>query len=62
MLAPVVGVYRRYKPVENSGCIIVAQLLPNSGCLPNNEATHPTRNLLIPNNSVWNREFLLKPF
>jgi len=25
----------------SSGCTIVAQMLPNTGRLPNNEATHP---------------------
>jgi len=36
-LALVVGVHRRDKPLK----ILVAQLLPNNGSLPNNEATLP---------------------
>jgi hypothetical protein len=32
-------------------------MLPNSGSLPDNEATHPNVTYLMPNNGVWNREF-----
>ncbi len=39
-LALVIGVHRDDKPLK-SWLHIVAQMLPNSGALPDNEATHP---------------------